>query len=97
MCVHVNTGEEDVALSGLASDQYQRCLDRHLWKGLMRDATGQLEAVILQQQQRVEEQHSQQRAEHRPAKIQIVGTLGAQLVHLPVISVSQPMTPGSVL
>ncbi|XP_061434748.1 uncharacterized protein LOC133360163 isoform X1 [Lethenteron reissneri] len=68
--------QEDVELSGLADDWYQRCQDRPQWRRLVKDATGQLEAVALQQQRRAEERRSQQRAERRVAKAQQVGTVG---------------------
>ncbi|XP_078725504.1 uncharacterized protein LOC144942519 [Lampetra fluviatilis] len=67
---------EDVELSGLADDWYQRCQDRPQWRRLVKDATGQLEAVALQQQRRAEERRSQQRAERRVTKAQQVGTVG---------------------
>ncbi|XP_061426211.1 uncharacterized protein LOC133353806 [Lethenteron reissneri] len=66
--------QEDVELSGLADDWYQQCQDRPQWRRLVKDATGQLEAVALQQQRRAEERRSQQRAERRVAKAQQVGT-----------------------
>ncbi|XP_061434118.1 E3 ubiquitin-protein ligase TRIM47-like isoform X3 [Lethenteron reissneri] len=62
--------QEDVELSRLADDWYQPCQDRPLWRSLLKDATGQLEAVALQQQRRAEERRSQQRAERRMAKAQ---------------------------
>ncbi|XP_078737396.1 uncharacterized protein LOC144951054 isoform X3 [Lampetra fluviatilis] len=69
--------QEDVELRGLADDRYQRCQDRPQWRMLVKDAaTGQLEAVALQQQRRAEGRRSQQRAERRVAKAQQVGTVG---------------------
>ncbi|XP_078732581.1 mitochondrial tRNA-specific 2-thiouridylase 1 isoform X1 [Lampetra fluviatilis] len=68
--------QENVELSGLADDWYQRCQDRPQWRRLVKDATGQLEAVALQQQRRAYERRSQQRAERRVAKAQQVGTVG---------------------
>ncbi|XP_051996950.1 cell death activator CIDE-3 isoform X1 [Xyrauchen texanus] len=52
--------QEDLELSGLAADWYQQCQDQSLWRRLVKDAAGQLEAVALQQQRRAEERHSQQ-------------------------------------